>query len=106
MKPHRTDGVSLAFALIFLAIVAWWLAAQLFRLVLPAFGWFVAGALILLGVLGLLGALRSGGSPATPAEENRADAPTLAGEPVPADEPTLPEEPVTAPPATGEDNRP
>jgi hypothetical protein len=59
MKPHRTDGVSLTFALIFLALVGWWLTAQLVNLPLPAVGWFVAGALILLGVIGLLGALRS-----------------------------------------------
>ena len=54
MKAHRTDGVSLSFAIIFLAIVGWWLLAQVVDLDLPAVGWFVAGALILLGVLGLL----------------------------------------------------
>lgn len=73
MKPHRTDGVSLTFALIFMALVLWWLLAQLFDLPLPAVGWFVAGALILIGALGLLGALRSGrgeqATPPPPAEE-------------------------------------
>ncbi len=70
MKRHRTDGVSLVFALIFLAIAAWWLIARLVDLALPAVGWFLAGALILVGILGLLGALRSGrhaGEPAGPA---------------------------------------
>lgn len=72
MKAHRTDGVSLVFALIFLALAGWWLLAQRLDLALPAVGWFLAGALILVGVLGLLGALRSGRStppasvPATP----------------------------------------
>ncbi|BCB81476.1 hypothetical protein GCM10022251_17600 [Phytohabitans flavus] len=69
MKPHRTDSVSLTFALLFLAIAAWWFIAQLLDLSLPAVGWFVAGALIFLGVLGLMGALRSGKSePPPPAE--------------------------------------
>jgi hypothetical protein len=69
MKAHRTDGVSLTFALLFLAVAAWWLVAQLLDLALPAVGWFLAGGLILLGLLGLVGALRSGraGPPAAPA---------------------------------------
>lgn len=64
MKFHRTDPVSLTFSLIFLAIAGWWLLAQFVDLALPAVGWFVAGALILLGILGLLGALTSGFSSA------------------------------------------
>ena len=59
MKAHRTDGISLSFALVFFAIFAWWTIAQVVDLELPAVGWFVAGGLILLGVLGLVGALRS-----------------------------------------------
>jgi hypothetical protein len=59
MKAHRTDGISLSFALIFFAIFAWWTIAQVVDLELPAVGWFIAGGLILLGVLGLVGALRS-----------------------------------------------
>ena len=79
MKPHRTDSVSLTFALLFLAIAGWWFTAQLLDLPLPAVGWFVAGALIFLGALGLLGALRSGkGDPPPPAEP-----------PMPAPEPAL-----------------
>jgi hypothetical protein len=58
MKPHRTDGLSLTFGLIFLAVVAWWLFGAQFDIALPSGGWFVAGALILFGVVGLLGALR------------------------------------------------
>jgi hypothetical protein len=59
MKPHRTDGLSLAFGLVFLLAVGWWLFGRAVDIPLPQLGWFVAGALIVFGVLGLLGALRS-----------------------------------------------
>lgn len=62
MKAHRTDVVSFAFGLIFVGLSAWWLLAQLLQLALPPVGWFLAGALILIGLLGLVGALRSGRS--------------------------------------------
>lgn len=62
MKAHRTDLVSFAFGLVFLALSGWWLLAQLLGLALPAVGWFLASALILIGVFGLVGALRSGRS--------------------------------------------
>ncbi|MET7402273.1 hypothetical protein ABZS66_53210 [Dactylosporangium sp. NPDC005572] len=58
MKPHRTDGVSLTFGLIFLGIVIVWLFNQAVSVNLNA-GWIVAVGLILFGLLGLLGALRS-----------------------------------------------
>jgi hypothetical protein len=60
MKPHRTDGVSLSFGLIFMSIVVWWAVSRVVDLELPAVGWLVAGGLILFGVLGLLNAIRSG----------------------------------------------
>lgn len=60
MKAHRTDGVSLSFGVIFLLVVGWWVAGQAVDVDLPALGWFAAGALILFGGIGLLGALRSG----------------------------------------------
>ncbi|TCB97507.1 hypothetical protein E0H26_11330 [Micromonospora zingiberis] len=59
MRAHRTDLVSFAFGLLFLAFAAWWLLAQVLGLVLPPVGWFLASGLILIGVLGLVGALRS-----------------------------------------------
>lgn len=59
MKSHRTDGVSLTFGLVFLVIVAWYLIARAVTLDLPKVGWFVASGLIVLGMLGLAGALRS-----------------------------------------------
>lgn len=72
MKPHRMDGISLSFGLIFLAGAAWWAVSRVLTLHLPNPGWLVAGALILFGVVGLLGAIRSGRhgepGPATPLE--------------------------------------
>jgi hypothetical protein len=58
MKLHRTDGLSFTFGLIFLGVVAWWLFGAQFDVELPSGGWFVAGALILFGIVGLIGALR------------------------------------------------
>jgi hypothetical protein len=60
MKPHRTDGVSLSFGLIFLLVALWWAVSRVVDVRLPAIGWLVAGALIVFGVIGLLGAIRSG----------------------------------------------
>ncbi|MEV0809967.1 hypothetical protein [Micromonospora sp. NPDC050200] len=60
MRVHRTDLVSLAFGLLFLGLSVWWLLAQILGLALPPVGWFLAGALLVTGLLGLVGALRSG----------------------------------------------
>ena len=60
MRPHRMDGVSLSFGLIFLLVALWWAVSQVVTLHLPAIGWIVAAGLILFGVVGLLGAIRSG----------------------------------------------
>jgi hypothetical protein len=60
MRPHRTDGVSLSFGVIFLLVALWWAVSRVVDLRLPALGWLVAGTLILFGVVGLLGAIRSG----------------------------------------------
>jgi hypothetical protein len=86
VKAHRTDLLSLAFGLVFLALSAWWLLAQLLGLALPPVGWFLAGALILIGVLGLVGALRSGRS---------------AGPTAPADTPVDPTSGAGLPPTSG-----
>jgi hypothetical protein len=64
MKPHRTDGVSLSFGVIFLLVALWWAISRVVNIHLPAVSWLVAGALILFGVIGLLGAIRSGRRPA------------------------------------------
>ena len=67
MRPHRTDGVSLSFGIVFLLVVVWWAVSRVMTLHLPAVGWLVAGGLIVFGVIGLLGALRSARQPASPA---------------------------------------
>ena len=82
MKPHRTDGVSLSFGLIFLIIAIWWAVSRVVNLHLPAVGWVVAGALIMFGVIGLLGAIRSGRSstPAEPAAQPEPAQPEIPGD--------------------------
>ena len=59
MRPHRLDAVSLTFGLLFLGIALWWTVAGVWTVRLPAAGWLVAGALIVFGVIGLNGAIRS-----------------------------------------------
>jgi hypothetical protein len=60
---HRADLLSLFFGIVFLAVVGWWAASYYLDWAidwnLPNLGWFVAGALILLGLLGLLASVRS-----------------------------------------------
>ncbi|MCY9555768.1 hypothetical protein M5W98_29635, partial [Paenibacillus apiarius] len=63
MKAHRTDIVSFAFGLVFLGLSVWWLLARILGLSVPPVGWFLAGGLVLIGLLGLIGALRSGRPP-------------------------------------------
>jgi hypothetical protein len=67
MRPHRTDGISLSFGLLFLLVAVWWAIAQVVNVNLPAAGWLVAGGLIMFGALGLLGAIRSGRRTEVPA---------------------------------------
>jgi hypothetical protein len=64
MKQHRADGVSLVFGLIFLIIAAWWAIGSLvdIDLNIPNFGWVVAFGLIAIGLVGVVGSLRSNGN--------------------------------------------
>ncbi|GIE96022.1 phage holin family protein [Paractinoplanes rishiriensis] len=80
MKPHRTDGVSLSFGLIFLLIALWWALSRVVTLHLPAVGWVVAGGLIAFGVIGLLGAIRSGRRPAPAPVVERPAEPEIPGD--------------------------
>lgn len=84
MKAHRTDLLSLAFGLLFLAIAAWGLLAQVLGLVVPL-GWLLAGVLVVIGVLGLLGAVRAARSPA---RSGSGAGPTPAGPHPGSDHPT------------------
>lgn len=58
MKRHSTDLVSVIFGVIFLAIAGWWLLGRYVNLNVPHGGWVLAGALILVGLLGVVGSLR------------------------------------------------
>jgi hypothetical protein len=58
MKKHRTDGMSLVFGVVFLLVAAWWLFGRTVHIGLGTLGWVTAVALIAIGGLGLLGALR------------------------------------------------
>jgi hypothetical protein len=60
MKRHDIDVVSLVFGLIFVAVAAWYFVTKYLavRINLPEGGWFVAGALIILGILGVAASLR------------------------------------------------
>lgn len=58
MKKHQTDTVSLVFAVVFLGVVGWWLAARFTELTPAGFGLMVAGTLIAAGLIGLVSALR------------------------------------------------
>jgi hypothetical protein len=60
MNRHRTDAISLAFGAVFLLIAGWWVVGRTIDIGLPAFGWLVALGLIVVGALGLIGALRGG----------------------------------------------
>ncbi|MBM2619253.1 hypothetical protein JIG36_27245 [Actinoplanes sp. LDG1-06] len=78
MKPHRMDGVSLSFGVLFLLVAIWWAVSRVVTIHLPAVGWLVAGGLILFGVIGLLGALRSARSAAVTEQK---PAPAVAPQP-------------------------
>jgi hypothetical protein len=58
MKRHDTDGVSLAFALIFLVLSAWWLIGRYVSIDVPNLGWVLAVGLIMVGLLGVAMSLR------------------------------------------------
>jgi hypothetical protein len=61
---RRADLVSLVFGILFLAVAGWWAASYFLDVTwtldwdLPDLGWFAAGALILLGLIGILASLR------------------------------------------------
>jgi len=63
VKAHRTDKLSLIFGLIFVALALRWIFGWTFSWRLDVtgaeFGLFVAGGLIVLGVIGLVRSLRS-----------------------------------------------
>jgi hypothetical protein len=61
MKRHSTDATSLVFGVIFVGVAGWWLAGRYVKVDvdIPHLGWFAAAALIMIGLLGVAGSLRS-----------------------------------------------
>jgi hypothetical protein len=57
LNRHHTDAVSLGFGLAFLALVGWWLIARWVAIDPPGIGWLFGGALVMLGILGVLATL-------------------------------------------------
>ena len=53
MNRHPTDTVSLVFGIVFAAFVGWWLLLRWVSIAAPGAGWFIAIALLALGVAGL-----------------------------------------------------
>jgi hypothetical protein len=54
MNKHGLDAVSFAFGAVFLSLIVVWLGVRLIDVELPSAGWLVAGALIVLGLLGVV----------------------------------------------------
>jgi hypothetical protein len=66
VKRHDLDVVSLVFGLLFAAVAGWYGLAQIGNWNIPL-GWPLAVALLLAGVVGLLGALPRKSRPQDPA---------------------------------------
>ncbi len=58
MRRHRTDPISLAFGLLFLGVAGWWGLTRFVHLGFQPAGWIIALVLIVVGGVGLVGALR------------------------------------------------
>jgi hypothetical protein len=58
MNRHDTDVVSLVFGIVFAAVVGWWLLLRWVSLAAPGGGWFIAAALIVFGVAGIVANIR------------------------------------------------
>jgi hypothetical protein len=68
MRPHRMDGVSFSFGLVFALVVLFWAAGSALRVTLPVLGWLVAAGLLVFGVAGVASAVRASRRP-MPVEE-------------------------------------
>ena len=85
MRRHATDLVSLIFGLIFVVGAGWWFTVNYLNLTinweLPHLGWFLAGGLIVLGLLGVAASLRReppAAEPATVVQTTPANEPATA----------------------------
>jgi hypothetical protein len=68
MKRHSLDVLSLVFGLIFLLVAGSWIIRRNTNVDLPEAGWFIAGALIIAGLFGIVSSLR-GSQSKEPKEE-------------------------------------
>jgi hypothetical protein len=59
MKKHPLDLMSLVFGLVFLVIAGLWTVHRTIDVDLPPAGWFVAGALVIVGLIGIISIVRS-----------------------------------------------
>lgn len=89
MRRHGTDAVSLVFGILFVAISVWWVVDRyvFVDLDLPHVGWIAAGALILLGLVGVVASFR-GDRPAPGSQAGSTEA-ALAGPDEPIAQDTL-----------------
>ena len=81
MKRHSTDAMSLVFGVVFILIAVWWVLGWYglgLHVNIPNLGLIAAGALILLGLAGIVGSLRRDREPVS-----------VPAAPVPPEEPTL-----------------
>lgn len=58
MKRHSLDVLSLVFGLIFLLVAGSWIVRHSLEVDMPAPGWYIAGALIVAGVFGIISTFR------------------------------------------------
>jgi hypothetical protein len=66
LSRHRLDAVSFGFGVAFLAAAALWVVASVISIQPATVGWLLAGALLVLGGLGVAQTLRSGSDPDDP----------------------------------------
>lgn len=69
MKRHSLDVLSLVFGLIFLLVSVSWIVRRSVEVDLPGPGWYIAGALIIAGLFGIVSTLRGSRSSKTPQPE-------------------------------------
>jgi hypothetical protein len=58
MNRHETDVLSLVFGLAFLVVAATWVVAKVVDISWLSIGWFFAGGMVLIGLLGIFSAIR------------------------------------------------
>lgn len=60
MNRHETDVLSFVFGVAFLVVATVWVVAKLLDISWLSVGWLFAGAMVVIGLLGVLSAFRPG----------------------------------------------